>query len=262
MRSDGFMLHRFPLTVVVVALAWQVGGMAWGQSPPATAAPPPPAALEPATPLVDLDRMDRDAREALRSARAAVDAYLHAAQDAVERQLAADPQYRQAQDQTSIERRRLEDARAFGRPEAIRLAQGDYDAAIDHERRIRDAAYAASSAYQRARALSSEFAPPAPPPPDPNAVRIADAIAEHRLVTGMTLDEAMRALGPTPVLLESGTHVSRYRWAITARVGDQIEVHHEGFRRREVIVPRYRVVGHVTATFTDGRITDIVQDRI
>jgi hypothetical protein len=28
-----------------------------------------------------------------------------------------------------------------------------------------------------------------------------------------------------------------------------------------VVVPQYGVVGHVTATFVDGRITDIFQDR-
>ncbi|HEY8747335.1 MAG TPA: hypothetical protein VIM11_05135 [Tepidisphaeraceae bacterium] len=35
----------------------------------------------------------------------------------------------------------------------------------------------------------------------------------------------------------------------------------DGFRRREVVVPQYGVVGHVTATFVDGKITDIFQDR-
>jgi hypothetical protein len=151
-----------------------------------------------------------------------IDTYVRAAQDQVEQQLAADPQYRQAQDQTSLQRPRLDDARAFGGREAIRLAEADLNLALDRERRMRDAAYAGSVPYQRAKGLAAELAPPAP---DETAQRIADAIADHRLVAGMTLDEAMRAMGADPVLLDSSGPITHYRWKIVGRVGDTVEIH-------------------------------------
>ena len=224
-------------------------------APPAPAAAPPPA-VAPAAP--DLNRMDRDARDALNAARSAVDAYVRTAQDEVERQLAADPNYRAAQDQTIAQQRRLDDVRTYGRREAIHLAERDYNDALDREHRLRDAAYASNGFYQQAKALSAQLVSP---PPDPTATRIADAIAEHRLVVGMTLDEAMRAMGPDMLLLDSTPHVTHYRWKVMGHTGDVVEVHHDGFHRREVLVPQYGVVGHVTATFTDGRITDVFQDR-
>ena len=70
-------------------------------------------------------------------------------------------------------------------------------------------------------------------------------------------------MGNDSVLLDSGEHVRHYRWKIIGRTGSVTEYQRGGFRRREVIVRQYGygVVGHVTATFTDGRITDIVEDR-
>lgn len=251
------MRNRNPIiaAAVVMLLGGSVSTYTFGQAPPPVFVPPA------ASPYSDLERMEHDARESLRSARSAVDAFLHASQDQVERQLAADPEYRHAQDETIRERHRLEDARAVGRREEIRHAEDDYKYAQDRESRIRDAAYASSMPYQQARRLAGELNAPAAPVADVSAQRIADAIADHRLIAGMTFDEATRSLGNDSVLLDSGEHVRRYRWKLIGRTGSVTEYQRDGFRRREVVVPQYGVVGHVTATFMDGRITDIVEDR-
>jgi hypothetical protein len=245
--------HRITLAAVGLIAGSLTGAVVSAQTP--APAPPPPVAA-PVAP--DLNRMDRDARDALNAARSAVDAYVRAAQDEVERQLAADPNYRAAQDQTIAQQRRLDDARTYGRREAIHLAERDYNDALDREHRLRDAAYGSNGFYQQAKTLSAQLVAP---PPDPTATRIADAIAEHRLVVGMTLDDATRAMGPDMLLLDSTPHVTRYRWKVLGHTGDVVEVHHDGFHRREVLVPQYGVVGHVTGTFSDGRITDVFQDR-
>jgi hypothetical protein len=219
---------------------------------------------------VDFDRMDRDARATLESAHAAVDAYVRAADDAVQQQLNANPDDQSAHAVTEAERRRLEDARALGRPEGIRHAAEAYNRAYAHEQEIRNAAYAASASYQRARALAAEFAPaPAPAatgvPPvagDDLSRRIADAIADRRLCTGMTLDDAIRAMGAPPVRVDSVGNINHYRWPVRGRSGTVTEWHRDSFGRRYAVdVPQYGTVGYWNATLIDGRTTEVTYSR-
>ncbi len=93
--------------------------------------------------------------------------------------------------------------------------------------------------------MGSRYAPAAAVP-GVSAQRIADAIADHRLIAGMTFDEASRSMGNDSVLLDSGEHVRHYRWKIIGRTGSVTEYQRGGFRRREVIVRQYGygVVGH------------------
>lgn len=254
---------------------------------PATPAPAPtgsaasadspasPSAAIPARPAT-LEELGARARDAIRQARESALLYFQRAKTEAESNLEADSDYLRARSETQAAKAHLEEVRLHGSGEEILAASTTYAADVRREKSLREVALGANAAYSEAKSLEERFAPAnAAPASAPMAVavaapsaseaaewrrEVADAIASHNLILGMTYEAACRsALAQGQFVRRDGSSVI-YHWVIRKQTGTHQEISEShrtalGFRNIYVTVADYQVVGYVEGIFAEGKLT-------
>ncbi|HWE03052.1 MAG TPA: hypothetical protein VG326_11645 [Tepidisphaeraceae bacterium] len=222
-------------------------------TPPAPNTSPAPNTPETAPPII------ADAATIEKEARAKAELELATAKAAAEKRVNADADYVKARDAVDDARNAYEETKRNGSIEEKTAAFNTLSQALTNKETLYTRMVDGDKAYQEARKNAAKYAGAAPVAVAQKEVvspEIAEAIANHDFVAGMTLRQARKAARLQCECVRVDGSTKTYRWYVKGRTGTFTTTSERANGKVTLrTVADFGIVGYVEGNFVDDKLT-------